>query len=86
MYTTVALIHYPQEFFHIVNEYLKLEKVVFGGIKGGGLTEMVEQMFTEFTDLSSQMTSKSYNPLLPDNKASSFTASFVHLMVYCSGV
>ena len=44
-------------------EYLKLEKVAFGGSKGQVLTGMVMNIFSEFNELMNKFTSSSYDPL-----------------------
>lgn len=44
-------------------EFLKLEKIEFGGLRGRSLSEVVLEMFTEFQDLMTQLSAKSYDPL-----------------------
>ena len=43
--------------------FLRLEKVVFGGIRGQMLSDLVLQMFNEFTELTNTFQSRSDNPL-----------------------
>ena len=57
-----------QEFFNTVLELLKLEKIELSGIKGSGLSERVEGMFTEFSDLMTEMVGKPYDCLDPDSQ------------------
>lgn len=42
---------------------MKLEKIQFGGSKGQTLVEMVEQVFSEFTDNVKTFTNSSYDPM-----------------------
>ena len=49
-------------------EFLKLEKIEFGGIRGQSLSELVQQMFTNFTTMMTQLTEKNSDPLDPLNK------------------
>jgi dynein heavy chain len=44
-------------------EYLKLEKVAFGGSKGQVLTGMVMNIFNEFNELMNKFTNSAYDPL-----------------------
>ena len=48
-------------------EFLKLEKVEFGGVKGLSLGEMVVQIYNEFQELMSRFTNSTYNPLDVNN-------------------
>ena len=64
----LLLSSYVQEYFQIVIEFLKLEKVEFGGLRGRGLSEKVQEMFTDFSDMVNQLSTKSYDPLDPFNK------------------
>jgi dynein heavy chain len=57
-----------EEFFNTVLELLKLEKIELSGIKGSGLSERVEGMFTEFSDLMTEMVGKPYDCLDPDSQ------------------
>lgn len=57
-----------QEFFHTVTELLKLEKIEFGGLRGRSLSELVVEMFSNFQDLVTQLSNKSYDPLDPNNE------------------
>ena len=52
-----------QEYFLTVLDFLKLEKVEFGGVKGRCLSEMVSQIFNEFQELMNKISSSSYDPL-----------------------
>lgn len=57
-----------QEYFQTVIELLKLEKIEFGGLRGHSLSELVVEMFTNFQELVTQLSSKSYDPLDPNNE------------------
>ena len=52
-----------QNYFQTVLEYLKLEKVAFGGSKGQVLSGMVIDIFTEFTEMMNKFTNSTYDPL-----------------------
>ena len=52
-----------QNYFQTALEYLKLEKVAFGGSKGQVLTGMVMNIFNEFNELMNKFTNSSYDPL-----------------------
>lgn len=47
----------------MVTVFLRLEKIQFGGVKGQSLSELVETMFQEFTDLINAFVSKPEDPL-----------------------
>ena len=47
----------------MVNQFLRLEKIEFSGIKGQMLSDLVAEMFTEFTDKSSQFQGVAKEPL-----------------------
>ena len=74
LYNTINLC-YVQEYFQIVIEFLKLEKVEFGGLRGRGLSEKVQEMFTDFSDMVNQLSTKSYDPLDPFNKVTAIWAN-----------
>ena len=57
----------------MVNQYLRLEKIEFGGIRGQMLSDLVAEMFTEFTELSNQFQTQAKDPLDISN-----TVSHVH--------
>lgn len=38
----------------MVNQFLRLEKIEFSGMRGQVLSDLVADMFTEFTELSNQ--------------------------------
>ena len=52
-----------QEYFHLVVEFNKLEKVEYGGSKGQTFSEKTEQMFTSFVELTQRIQQKSCDPL-----------------------
>ena len=47
----------------MVNQFLRLEKIEFGGVRGQMLSDLVADMFTEFTEESSQFQSLAKEPL-----------------------
>ena len=59
-----------QEYFDIVNQFLRLEKIEFGGVRGQMLSDQVAEMFTEFTELSSQFQGQAKEPLDISNTVS----------------
>ena len=44
-------------------EFLKLEKIEFGGLHGRILSDQVLEMFNEFQELMASLSGKTYNPL-----------------------
>lgn len=52
-----------QEYFQTVLEFLKLEKVEFGGTKGRELSEMVVNIFHEFQGVVNKLSHSTYDPL-----------------------
>ena len=66
MYTSFTYI--VQDYFLTVNEFLKLEKIEFGGIQGRCLSEMVVHIFTEFQELTGKFTNSTYDALDVHNK------------------
>ena len=51
-------------------QFLRLEKMEFGGVKGQALSELVAQMFNEFTELTNAFQSRSGDPLDISNTVS----------------
>jgi dynein heavy chain len=51
-------------------EFMKLEKIEFGGIKGKILSSQTLQIFTEFNDLYKIFQEKSYDCLDPQDTVS----------------
>ena len=47
----------------MVNQFLRLEKIEFSGVRGQMLSDLVAEMFTEFTDKSSQFQGEAKEPL-----------------------
>jgi dynein heavy chain len=57
-----------QDYFKTNLEFLKLEKVQFGGSKGNCLVEMVGQVFIEFNELLKVFIHSSYDPMILPEK------------------
>jgi dynein heavy chain len=57
-----------QEYFIVVEEYMKLEKVEFGGIQGRSLSERVQCIFTEFKQLTLKISNTAHDVLDLQNK------------------
>lgn len=47
----------------MAQDFLKLEKIEYGGVKGTMLSEVTLAMFGEFNDLFKTFTDSSYDPL-----------------------
>ena len=56
------------EFFNTANQFLKLEKVEIGGIRGKLLTECVRKVFNQFKDLYATFGLKTYDCSNPKEK------------------
>ena len=70
---------YVQNYFSTVNEFMRLEKVMFGDIRGQSLTDLVADMFTEFSDLLSGFQGKGCDPL---NLSSTVSLNVVNPLYY----
>lgn len=57
-----------QELFEVVIEFLKLEKIEFGGMKGKMLSAQTVQIFEEFNELYKVFTERSYDALDPQDQ------------------
>ena len=67
-----------------VQDFLKLEKVEYGGVKGTMLSEVTEGMFAEFNDLYKTFTDSSYDPLdLSDDVRMTSTDTLI-IVLCCS--
>ena len=53
--------------------FLRLEKMDFGGIHGQHLSDLVVQMYNEFTELTNSFQSRGDNPLDITNTVSTYT-------------
>lgn len=62
-------------FFYTVIEFLKLEKVEIGGLKGRSLSARITAVSAEFNTCLSQFSAKTYDVLDPDDN--SFKEDFV---------
>ncbi len=60
--------YFFQELMDTVTEFMKLEKIEFGGIKGKMLSAQVVGMFEEFTELYKVFTEQSYDALDPTDE------------------
>ena len=52
-----------QELFDIAADFLKLEKVEYGGVKGKSFSTQTEEMFAEFNELYKIFSDSTYDPL-----------------------
>jgi dynein heavy chain len=68
-------LHTIQWFFHTVIEFLKLEKVEIGGLKGRILSGRITAVSLEFNQCFSSFASKTYDVLDPDDE--SFKGDFL---------
>ena len=74
-----------QELFLTVQDFLKLEKVEYGGVKGTMLSEVTEGMFAEFNDLYKTFTDSSYDPLdLSDDVRITFIDTLIVVLNFLS--
>ena len=56
------------ELFHSSIDFLRLEKVEIGGVKGKALSARVFKIFEEYKDEFEKFSNKKYEPLDPDGK------------------
>lgn len=68
-------LHTIQWFFYTVIEFLKLEKVEIGGLKGRILSGRITAVSLEFNQCFSSFASKTYDVLNPDDE--SFKGDFL---------
>lgn len=68
-------LHTIQWFFYTVIEFLKLEKVEIGGLKGRILSARISAVSLEFNQCFSSFASKTYDVLDPDDE--SFKGDFL---------
>ena len=47
----------------MVNQFMRLEKIEFSGVRGQVLSDLVAEMFTEFTEKSNQFQGAAKEPL-----------------------
>ena len=59
-----------QEYFKTVLEFLKLERIEFGGSMGQSLGKMVMKIFTEFTETMQKFAGNTEQPLNLESKVS----------------
>ena len=78
------------EFFNTAVQFLKLEKVEIGGIRGKALTNSISKVSEEFKDLYSVFSLKTYDSLDPkdlgflkDNERYKYLMNFKRLQVSC---
>lgn len=74
-----------QTYFTTVNAFLRLEKIVFGDIRGGALTHLVEAMYAEFNELLNAFQGKGGDPLDLSTTVSDWGFSKIDvLIINCS--
>jgi len=59
-----------KDLFKSAIDFLRLEKVEFGGAKGKALSTKVFKIFEEFKEEFEKFSNKKYEPLDPDGKVS----------------
>lgn len=65
-------------------EFLKLEKIELGGIKGKLLSQQVVKLFEEFNEVYGTFTTRSYDPLDPGNPVSTEDVYYMLLLSFYS--
>ena len=61
-------INLKKELFHSSIDFLRLEKVEIGGVKGKAFSARVFKIFEEYKDEFEKFSNKKYEPLDPDGK------------------
>ena len=59
-----------QEYFNTLLEFLRLEKMDFGGVSGQHLSELTVQMYEEFNELVNTFQSRGDDPMDTSNSVS----------------
>lgn len=62
-------------------EFLKLEKIELGGIKGKLLSQQVVKLFEEFNEVYGTFTTRSYDPLDPGNPVSTDNVYYMYMLL-----
>ena len=62
----------------MVNQFLRLEKIEFSGSRGQMLSDLVDEMFTQFTEKSAQFQGLAKGPLNISNTVS-LTYTYIHV-------
>ena len=75
-----------EDYFKTVVEFVKLEKIEFGGVKGRSLSEMVVNIFTQFTSLMNKFNNSTYDPLDIASKVQCSIHNHVTCIVVCCAV
>ena len=57
--------------------FLRLEKIEFGGVRGQALSELVEHMYEEFTELTSAFQGRGDDPLDITNNVCTLELFFI---------
>ena len=64
------LLFFFQELFETCMEFMKLEKIEYGGVKGKPLSTLTVQIFDEFNEKYKHFTEVTYDPLDPQDDVS----------------
>lgn len=67
---------FDQELMETALEFMKLEKVELGGIKGRVLSEQVVGIFGEFQERYTLFTQRTYDSLDPNSHVSAYSINF----------
>lgn len=68
----IARLEVLQELFETGRDFVKLEKVVVGGLRGGQITHDLEKILEEYNGYYREWSNIQYNPLDPDATNSTF--------------
>jgi dynein heavy chain len=69
-----------KDLFRSAIDFLRLEKVEFGGVKGKALSTKVFKIFEEFKEEFEKFSNKKYEPLDPDGKVGLVNYSLTFLL------
>ncbi|XP_030371689.1 dynein beta chain, ciliary [Scaptodrosophila lebanonensis] len=65
-------LHQLKELFNTGRDFIKLEKIIIGGLKGRQITSALEKILEEYNNNYREWTNIQYNPLDPDAENSNF--------------
>uniref|UniRef100_A0A1I8PDY1 Dynein beta chain, ciliary n=1 Tax=Stomoxys calcitrans TaxID=35570 RepID=A0A1I8PDY1_STOCA len=68
----MARLEVLHELFETGQDFMKLEKIVVGGLKGGQITHSIEKILEEYNGYYREWSNIQYNPLDPDAPNSTF--------------
>lgn len=70
-------LHKMEELFDTGRDFVKLEKITVGGLKGRQITQALEKIMEDYNNYYREWTNIQYNPLDPDDPKSTFEKDLI---------